>query len=58
VGNAQTTPTNSGGSGTAVGGVQTLPSTSTGASAPLAAIGGILMAIGAYLLRRPSRRIG
>jgi hypothetical protein len=41
--------------------VQTLPSTSTSTNAPtapLAAIGGILMAIGAFLLRRPSGRLG
>jgi hypothetical protein len=38
-------------------GVQTLPSTSTGANGPLAGLGGILVALGAYLLRRPSRRI-
>jgi LPXTG-motif cell wall-anchored protein len=36
-----------------------LPSTSTNeADAPLAALGGILMAIGALLLRNRSRRIG
>jgi LPXTG-motif cell wall-anchored protein len=64
VGGVQTTPTTTGGTTTRTGtgqqgvlGVQTLPSTSTDSNGPLAGLGGILMAIGAYLLRKPSRRI-
>ena len=53
VAGVQTAPTGQQG----VLGVQTLPSTSTGAEAPLAGLGGILIALGAYLLRKPLRRI-
>jgi LPXTG-motif cell wall-anchored protein len=38
----------------AVLGVETLPSTSTG-TVPFMALGGILMSLGAWLLRKPAR---
>ena len=38
---------------TVVGGVQTLPSTSTGDNIPLTALGGVLLSIGVWLLRKP-----
>jgi LPXTG-motif cell wall-anchored protein len=38
----------------AVLGVETLPSTSTG-TLPFMALGGILMSVGAWLLRKPAR---
>lgn len=39
-----------------VQGLQTLPSTSTGSNLPIAALGGLFMGVGAWLLRRPVRR--
>ncbi|HEV8230064.1 MAG TPA: hypothetical protein VGQ86_08915 [Candidatus Limnocylindria bacterium] len=39
-----------------VGGVQSLPSTSTEAGIPLAGLGAVLMTLGAYLLQRPVRQ--
>jgi LPXTG-motif cell wall-anchored protein len=43
---------------TVVGGVQTLPSTSTESNIPLTALGGVLLSIGVWLLRKPTRDIG
>jgi LPXTG-motif cell wall-anchored protein len=37
-------------------GVETLPSTNTGSSVPLAALGTVLMSLGAWLLRKPVHR--
>jgi LPXTG-motif cell wall-anchored protein len=51
---AQSTTT----SQTVVGGVQTLPSTSTESNIPLTALGGVLLSIGVWLLRKPTRDIG
>jgi len=41
----------------ALAGVQTLPSTSTDSNAPMALLGVLLIGSGAYLLRRPQRRM-
>jgi LPXTG-motif cell wall-anchored protein len=69
VGGVETTPTNTGTAQTqtgaqstttmqtVVGGVQTLPSTSTESGIPLMALGGVLVSVGAWLLRRPARNI-
>ena len=70
VAGVQTSPTNAGTtqttqtgaqstttSQTVVGGVQTLPSTSTESNIPLMALGGVLVSVGAWLLRKPLRNI-
>jgi len=43
--------------GAGVQGVSNLPSTGTDANAPLGALGAILIAFGAFLLRRPGRQM-